>query len=102
MGGKKKKSAAAMPAIDARVAGQMPHRVAAIMTGIRYAIGTRLAARGRSNKSRTAVTRPTHTRDISRNKTFVCKTRYEGGSSSNREVPPFLIPTGPAYAFAGL
>src|SRR3984893_8985540 len=102
MGRKKKKSAAAMPAIDARVAGQMPHRVAATMTGIRYAIGTRLAAKGRSNESRTAVTRPTHTKDISRGKTSVCKTRYEGCSSSNREVAPFLIPIGPVYAFAGL
>jgi len=80
MGEKKKKSAAAMLAIDAKVAGQMPHWVAATMTGIRYAIGTRLAAMTLSNESRTAVTRPTHARDINRGKTAVCNPRCEGSS----------------------
>src|SRR5258708_28386786 len=102
MGGKKKKSAAATPAIDAKVAGQMPHRVAATMTGIRYAIGTRLTATAWSSKSRTAVTRPTDVKDISRGKTFIRKKRCDGSSSSNGEAPLLLLPTGLARAVANL
>src|ERR1700730_3624338 len=98
MGGKKKKSASAMPAIDARVAGQMPHRVAAKITGIRYAIGTRLAATVWSSKSRTAVIRLADKKENSRGKMLFCRKRSDGGSSSRRAA--LLRPTGRALTIA--
>jgi hypothetical protein len=72
------------------------------MTGIRYAIGTRLAAMVESSGSRTALIRLTDKNDNSRGTTSARQARYEGSSSSNCKPCLLPIPTGLAWESANL